>query len=365
MRPLLALCLLAVLAAAEPPPDRERVEAARRAGLAWLVAHQLADGADAGAWPGTHPRQRIAVAALAGLALLADGRLPGEGRDGAAVTRALTYVLSRQDGGGYFGADDASGMYIHAIATVFALSCLGMQADAAAEAALAERCRRAVQVIVLAQQVTKPALARGGWRYTPITSESDVSVSSWQLVALHAARQCGLALDPAVIEEGLEFVERAWAEVPASEGVEAAAGFTYRPGVSKHPEPGPTGAALFVRALLRGGSDDERARRGLAFLDRFPTAWGGAHYHGYFWFVSFYLAQGRFQAGGEAWRDAAARLQTLLLRHQEGDGRWGLPPDHAPQIEGAGPAYPTAMAVLLLSLDSQFLPIFQRQSRLF
>ena len=330
-----------------------------------LVANQIADGPDAGAWPGTQPRHRIAVAALAGLALLADGRLPGAGAEGAPVARALAYVLARQDAAGYFGADDASGMYIHGIATVFALSCLGMQADPAAEGELAARCRRAVQVIVQAQQVAKPANARGGWRYTPHSGESDLSVSSWQLLALHAARQAGLAVDDSAIEEGLEYLERGWLETAAGEGVAAAAGFAYRPGVSTQPEPGPTGAALFVRALLRGGADDARSRQGLAWLERFPAAWGGAHYHGYFWFVSFYLAQGRFQAGGAAWTAAAARLQALLLAHQEGDGRWGLPPDDAPLSAGTGAAYPTAMAVLLLSLDHQFLPIFQRQSRLF
>jgi hypothetical protein len=35
------------------------------------------------------------------------------------------------------------------------------------------------------------------------------------------------------------------------------------------------------------------------------------------------------------------------------------------QSELAGPAYPTAMAVLILSLEKQYLPMYQRQKQLF
>jgi hypothetical protein len=38
---------------------------------------------------------------------------------------------------------------------------------------------------------------------------------------------------------------------------------------------------------------------------------------------------------------------------------------NAPQTRLAGAAYPTALAVLVLSLDRQYLPVYQRQRPLF
>jgi hypothetical protein len=41
------------------------------------------------------------------------------------------------------------------------------------------------------------------------------------------------------------------------------------------------------------------------------------------------------------------------------------PPGNAPQTRLAGAAYPTALAILVLSLDRQYLPVYQRQRPLF
>jgi hypothetical protein len=142
------------------------------------------------------------------------------------------------------------------------------------------------------------------------------------------------------------------------------AGFVYRPGISKDPEPGVSGAALLLKSILEA-EQDEKADKALALLRRYPPSWGGRQYKGYFFFDTFYMAQGMFQTSNEDWAAFAPANQRVLIEHQEGDGHWGFPPDNKLQGRLAGEAYSTALAVLILSLEKQYLPMYQRQRKLF
>ena len=351
----------AAMAAGEDD-ERARVESSIRNGLKWLAARQAAEGAEAGSWETGEARYRSAVTSLAGLAFLANGYLPGDATYGRVVERAMAHVKPGMAPDGYLGQGDRSGMYIHAICTLFGLSYLGMSPQGAADAELAEWCRKSLRVIEDAQKVSRQDFAMGGWRYTPQTDESDVSVTSWQLLVLHAARQCGYEISEDGLDAAIRFINRAYVEQGATSGGQA--GFVYRPGVSKTPEPGATGAALFVKSLIERRAD-ERVLKSLAFLERYPPAWGGEQYGGYFFFSSFYMTQGMFQVGEESWERYIAPMRRLLLEHQSGDGSWPYPPDDMRQSQLAGPAYPTAMAILILSLEKQYLPMYQRQAAMF
>lgn len=346
-----------------PTVEPRRLDAARKGGIRWLLDNQIREGADAGSWACERAAYRPAVASLAGLALLANGYLPGEGEAGAAVSRTLGYVMRSADGRGYLGQGDRSGMYIHAICSLYALSCFGMQPDTELEPRLAEWCRRSLDVIVEAQAVRRNAAARGGWRYTPDTTESDVSVTSWQLMVLHAARQCGFEVDASVIEEGLAYVDRGYRpEDP--EVADGPAAYLYRPGVSLEPEPAVTGVALLIRSIY-GPTPMQKQVAAVRYLADHAPAWGGRQYGGYFYFSLFYMTQGMFHAGEGEWPAYRDAVYNVLVEHQSGDGRWPFPPDNAPQSRLTGDAYPTAMAVLLLSLEQQYLPMYQRQGSLY
>ena len=336
-------------------PDARQVQAAVDSGIRWLVARQIKDGPDAGRWPS--PGYPTAVASFAGLALLANGHLPGQGETGQALDRAMRYVQTSMAPDGYLGAPGDS-MYVHAVSSLFGLSYLGMSPDTEREKVLAGWCRKSVDLIVRAQKVRKADAEKGGWRYSPATAESDVSVTSWQLLVLHSARNCGYEIDRQVFDDALAYINSAFMEQAGGR-----AGFVYRPVSSPSPEPGITGTALFIKSLIER-ERDEKFRKSQAFLRAFDPAWGGEQYKGYFYFVTFYMAQGVFQTGEDAWREFAPAIQRLLLDHQLSDGSWEFPPDTL-EAAAAGDAYATAMAVLLLSLDKQYLPMYQRQSGLF
>jgi len=329
------------------------------AGLRRLAATQVVEGPNAGSWDCPRAEYRPATAGLAGLAFLANGSTPAEGPYAAEVMRTLRYILPRMDSDGYVGQGDPSGMYIHAIVLQFALGCVGMTGDPTLEGELARWCERAIAVIERAQAIRRNPTERGGWRYTPTTNESDMSVTSWQLLALHAARQCGFEVRPDIIADALAFVRSAYLEVEPGR-----AGYVYRPGISREPEPSVTGVALCIRAIL-DRPDDAQTAATLAYLDSFPPSWGGDQYKQFYFLASFYLAQGMFQVGGPAWERHRAAVEEVLVARQSGDGGWPFPPDNAPQTKLTGPAYPTALAILVLSLERQYLPVYQRQRPLY
>ncbi len=360
------LCLLTLLAAQTARAQQQREPAAAiRAGLEWLAENQITEGPEAGSWDTPRSQYRPAVASLAGLAFLANGYLPGDEGHGQVVERAMTYVMQSMRPDGYLGMDDRSGMYIHAISSLFGLSYLGTSDDAEREQELAEWCRKSINVIVEAQRIRRSTIDQGGWRYTPYTSESDVSVTSWQLLVLHAAQQCGYPVDPGIRHAGLAYVNRAFI-TPGAAGVgeDGIGGVLYRPGVSQVPEPAVTGIALYIKSLLEAEAD-QRTESALAYLDRYPPSWGGSQFAGYFYFTLFYMAQGMFQVGGERWETYASQVNEILMERQSGTGTWPYPPDNTAQSRLTGEAYPAAMAILVLSLDKQYLPTYQRQSRLF
>jgi hypothetical protein len=340
----------------QKPPDPEQVQGAIDGALKWLADSQVAGDANEGYWD--CPAYRTATASFAGLAFLANGYRPGEGRYGRVIDRAMRFVQQSMDEEGYLGGKQNS-MYVHAVCALFGLSYLGCSDEPQREVELAKWCRRSLELILEAQKVRKAPAERGGWRYTPHARDSDVSVTSWQLLVLHAARQCGYPIDDLVVQNAMRYVKSGFMT-----DKKGRTGFVYRPGVSQDVEPAVTGVAVFLKALFEETSDENTAKS-LAFLREFTPAWGGPQYKGYFFFGTFYMIQGMFQVGGKDWAAFAPRIQRILLDHQSGEGYWDLPEDNAPQSHLAGRAYSTAMGVLILAVDKQYLPMYQRQRRLF
>jgi hypothetical protein len=370
------VALLAVLAAAgasaqslPPAPKPAQVQAAIDGGLEWLAANQVREGPLAGGWEG--PSYHTTAASMAGLAFLANGYRPGVGEYGQVIDRAMGFVQDSMSADGYLGAKEQQ-MYVHAICTLFGLSYLGTTENPAAERELADWCRKSLELIVRAQKVRKPPQERGGWRYSPSSQASDLSVTSWMLLVLHAARQCGFEIDQRAVDAGINYVNRAYREesrvIRDANGKAVATkelrGYLYRQGASVEPERGATGAAVFIKGLIEGGLD-ERSESVVPLLTELPPTWEGEWHNGYFFFTAFYLTQGMFQIGGREWERFAAQIKAELVTHQDGDGKWPFPVTNREQSRDAGYAYSTGTSVLILSLEKQYLPMYQRQRPLF
>ena len=61
------------------------------------------------------------------------------------------------------------------------------------------------------------------------------------------------------------------------------------------------------------------------------------------------------QIGGKQWEEYYTRMKKTLLAIQQSSGSW-----RDSREGGVGPAYQTAIAVLILSVPTDYLPIYQR-----
>jgi uncharacterized protein YfaS (alpha-2-macroglobulin family) len=239
------------------------VDAAVQAGLAWLADQQAEDGAFG---RNTPYGADTAVTALACLALVADGNLPTRGRYARTVQRGLDYVLSQADESGLIAEPGAAvPMYGHGYATLFLAEVFG---ETDQPQRVEQAIRRAVRLIAATQN------DEGGWRYQPIRSDADVSVTTCQLWALRAAREAGVAVPAETIERGRRYVE----SLQNADG-----GFRYQspPGESAFAR-----SAAAVSALQVIGGSEEVIAGGLLYLHRQPLGPPSAvpyYYYGHYY----------------------------------------------------------------------------------
>ena len=370
--PLLALgAAVGPATAQEPPAARDddlivvtpEHAAAVEKGLAWLAANQEPNGSWAGKigyklhtdYKYTRDNApHVGVTALAGMAFLAGGHLPGRGSYGEQVERALDFVLSCVQDDGYI-THGGSRMYSHAFATLFLAEICGMthRSD------LKPKLQLAVDFIVNSQN------AEGGWRYEPYAAESDISIVVCQVLALRAARNIGIRVPKSTIDRAARYVvDSAVTEETAAafrsmrnDGWNEAGSFHYQKQDGSRSSFPLTAAG--VTALYGAGIySDEAIDNGVIYLrtrlKEFNREYGfeeGGHY--FFWYGHYYGVQAMYTAGADAWEEYFDIVRDEILRLQEPSGAFS-------NRVGPGPAFGTAMAVLILEIPYRFLPIFQR-----
>lgn len=323
---------LAVIAQveAELPQDR----AIGRA-LEFLRSQQRANGQFGSQFP-------VASTSLAVMAHFAAGFTPQDIVHGAVLTAGIDAVLASQRADGYFGATDGSRMYGHGISTLMLAEAIGMLPDEEHEEAVRLALERAVALTIAAAQVNKSAKNRGGWRYQPEDRNSDLSLSGWQLMSLHASAQVGILVPEEVITAAVGFARR----VTTPDGKVG-----YESAGEDHPAL--RGAALLSFSIGGAGDSPEVAR----IVDRVirqPLAWQGP----WLFYRSYYDAVALSRVAPEAWQLYAPVLDQVLVDHQAEDGSWPVPPGDNEAANGE--VYRTAMAVLALAVGKHVLPAYQR-----
>jgi len=332
-------------------------------GLVWLADEQNQDGSwtarigyklNSGYEYTVADRGHVGVTALAGMAFLAGGHLPGRGAYGATVDACLDFVLSCVQDDGYV-THAGSRMYSHAFATLFLAEIYGMTR----RGDVRQKLQLAVDFIVNSQN------EQGGWRYEPYAVDSDMSIVVCQVLALRAARNIGIRVPKAVIDRAARYVVDS-AVTEGSAQRDFGSRIAYRNEVGSFHYQKQDGSrssfpltAAGVTALHGVGIySDEAIDQGIRYLrehlSNFNRLWGAnrrGHY--FFWYGHYYGVQAMYTAGSDAWEAYFTNLREELLRMQEADGRF-------PNSVGPGDAFGTAVAVLILEIPYRFLPIFQR-----
>jgi hypothetical protein len=310
-------------------------------GLAWLAREQDASGSWA---PASGGMRSTAITGLCAMAFMARGHVPGQGPYGEHLNRAVDYVIAQQrDGGILADRGQTSPMYDHGISTIMLCEAYGMLDEKRQDAARTA-ISRAVRVILNAQDVRKTnAKMQGGWRYTPTSEDSDISVTGWQLMALRAAANVGANIPPEAIRQGIAYI-RNCANDDGGFGY-----MTRQDGVSTHARTGTGVLALF----LLGEEDDPLIKSGASYLITRPRALLESAHHFY---TLYYCAQAAWQLGGPHWTQINADVSADLRRRQGRDGSWSS----SGTADGQGPNYATAMAILALTVPYRYLPLYQR-----
>jgi hypothetical protein len=349
---LAAALMGAPIRAQDPAPRTDRVDAALARAVSCLASLQDREGA-------IHERHLTphltAMTSLSILAMLAVGHQPADPTpEGAALSRALAYVLrpAAQDSNGYFGGPDGSRMYGHGICTLMLCEMLGMGMDEAQDLLIRDRARKALDLILRSQQVRKDPRHQGGWRYEPGSTDSDLSVTVWQLLALRAARNAGLSVPQRSIDQAVEYVKRCYHSKRRPDGSpeNAKSACGYEVG-------NPPGYAMAAAGLLSlqvcGQYDAPEVAGSADWLKGRKTSYDSE----WFFYGTYYYAQGMYQRG-EPYGSAARReVEETLLARQARDGSWTA---RGGIERGMGKTYATSLAVLSLAVKHHYLPIYQR-----
>ncbi len=330
--------------------ENDAVNAAIMRGLRYLVSKQRVDGAI------TDRQYDTTMTALAIMSLASIGVTPASsGELGTASRRALDFVLSdgRQDKEGYYGNRDGSRMYGHGVTTLMLTEMLGMGADKEQDELMHLRCQRAIDLILSAQQQHKARQYQGGWRYTPNSNDADLSVSVWQLMALRSAKNDGLDVPVEAIAQAVEYLERSYTTRLDSRGVpiDKSGGFSYLPD-NRNATFAMTAAGMLAMQVC-GQYDSPLVSGAAQWLEAHPPKWKER----FFFYGTYYYAQGMHQRGGDQAALAQRLVNELLLDRQQPDGSWAAP---GGEESGAGKVYTTSMAILSLSVKYHYLPIYQR-----
>ncbi len=220
-----------VLQAQEWPNDEQKVVTS---GLGWLAKAQQKDGH----WEGSAGNYPTAMTALAGMAFLAEGSTPLEGKFKDQLKKAVSWLTTHQRKNGLLcsahTSEDKRYMHSHGLALLLLAnvyrSCApekkevpAGQPDDAGQKAL-QKAR--LGLLKELEPVLKDAVAfsvkvqndRGGWYYASAAEGGhgdELNQTALQLQALEAARAAGVAVPAAVLDQARKSLD---ASIPVMGG---------------------------------------------------------------------------------------------------------------------------------------------------
>jgi len=366
---VIALCAASLLAVAPAGAQESRgpgeITAESRAaldlGLEWLAANQGPEGN----WGSND----LGLVSLGALAFMADGHMPGRGRYGATIDRALNFVLKNSKPSGLINIAGAKrDMYNHGLSTFVLGQVHGMTADPRIGTALDKALRL----------IAETQCQDGGWQYEAIRrpSGNDLSLVVMQAKALRSAVDSGLDVSPDVITSAIKRVRGYyWVGAPELRGRKQPIDeetlkrypgqFTYTG--SGNNATTAMAAAGVVCMQEFGQYDDWRIAKNLEVIKREigkvgpgPKNSGRMPFDPY---TLYYVGQALYQAGGDDWKGFYPKLRDSLVSTQVRDpknparhGQW----NDESRVRGPGaPLYATSVSCFILAVPNRYLPILQ------
>ncbi len=320
----------------------EKTKKATAKALEWLAARQNQDGS----WSDGGYSHNTAITAFALLAFMSQGHLPNQGQFGPEVSKGARFLIScSRPNDGYLVGGQGGNMYCHAMATLALAELWGSTNNEDIKPVL----KKAVDLIIKCQS------PEGGWRYQPYPSGSDISITVMQVMALRAANNAGMAVPKETMKKALGYIDRCYNK--------NAGGFSYQAGGGA-PGFARTAAGLCILFLTEGDRKREGGKEEDESNKRFTKAEmpkaitflkNRSNEYMHYFYGHYYAAHAMHRVGGREWDDWYTHISQQFLKMQSKDGSW----THVSRGE-VGPVYQTSIAVIVLSVPANYLPIFQR-----
>ncbi len=307
-------------------------EAVLNGALRYLAEQQNGNGSwTAQGRKGEHP---VAMTGYVLMCFLACGHLPEEGDYAKQVNEGMKFLLdSLMPDGTFRGVDGGKYMYNHGIATLALAEIYGQTKSPA----IRTKLQRAIHLIVTTQSTQGPH--SGGWRYRPRPSDADISITVMQVVALRAAKNCGIDVPQRTIDDAIEYVKRC--------RVGNSGGFAYQAngggaGFAR------TAAAIYSLQVC-GLYDDPMVAAGAEYL--FSKVDQGGEWWTY---GCNYASPALYMIGGDSWKRWYGTMREKLLRSVKKNG------DQSYWDGEVGPVYCTAAHATILAMPYHYIPLYQR-----
>jgi hypothetical protein len=300
-------------------------------GLAWIIEQQEKDGG----WNlgGNLEGARSAATGLALLSLLGAGQTPTQGNYQEQVTSGVKFLRGRGklSENGKEMIEPGGSMYGQGIATWALCEAYALTGDKETK----EAAERAVKYLIFAQDP-----AGGGWRYVA-RQPGDMSVTGWQLSALHSARLAGLDVPAETFDGAKKFLDKLETEKGDGYGYTTAS-------VGR----ATTAEGLLGRVYLGAKSDDPKLQPAFDTLAKLAHANNAAPFTNNSYFM-FFGTQAMFYRGGDTWKTWSDEVRDFLVKSQstaEGKDRGSWFNESDQFGANVGRLYQTTLAMLTLEV---------------
>jgi hypothetical protein len=349
-------------------------EAALEAGLEWLAQNQ----GPKGNWDD----QNLGLVSMGLLAYLSAGHLPGRGKYGDNVQRALDYIINNAQPSGLLNiAVRGHDMYNHGLATFVLGQVYGMTGD--------KRVGRVLDGAL--RLIQESQCGDGGWDYVAISKPQghDLSLCVMQAKALRSAMDSGFKVEPIVVNKAVAAVRKYYipnfaagvADPQLSKGMST---FSYNP--NDRSRASITMTAVGVVCLQEFGQyDDPRIEPAMRYI-RYMVQRGEAFFNEQYRqskspkhkrqivvptnhvpfdaYTLYYLGQAIYQRGGEDWKICYPILRDQLVKRQRiapgNIGEHGTWVSNLWEMSGKeSQLYGTAIGCFYLAMPNRYLPILQ------
>jgi len=338
---LVVFCVMLLLVqpahATKKKKDPKVAQAVTRA-LDYLAREQRRQGY----WEANQGQYRVAMTALAGNALLAEGSTTTRGKYAKNIRLAVDYLLDMAQPSGLIGfKDDYHYTYGHGFSMLFLSQVYGEEEDSERRADLKRVLIKAVVFSAEAQT------ERGGWGYVSAKDQPNFDEGSTcitQVQGLRACRNAGIPVPKEIIEKAKKYIH----DCTTSEG---GVQYSIRGG---GPRPPITAAA--VAAMFNAGeyAESDHVKKMMEFCKQnvWPGKANSNQLFGHWHYTHYYYAQVIYRLGDDEWNKYFAEVGKEILTKQTANGSWK---------EGhVGDVYTTAINATILQLDNGYLPIYQR-----